>query len=515
MRLTIARKIALAVVAVAILSIGAMAWFTTANLNRGFVAYLNGAQRKDLDKVAELIAQRYAREGNWDWLRHRPAGMREVLARMNPANPLVLPENPRPQPRRDGPPPRAGEPPPVRGYGPQRPPPPPREAAPPPEDEGRAGEPPRPRDPFGFAPRLSVFDADGEPVMGPPHVVDAIEQPILLNGRLIGLLKLRPLRQAAEGNDGAAASAFLRDQINEMLLMAAALIAFAALLATALARHLLRPIPALRNVTARLAQGDFAARAPLLSRDELAELAVHVNEMAQALEASEQQRRQMIADVAHELRTPLTVIRGELEALIDGIRSADQKALESLHGEVLRLNQLVDDLHQLALADAGELHYDWQQLDLAALVRPLLERYRPRAAKAGLDLGWDLPTQPVPVRGDHGRLTQVLINLLENSVRYTDAGGYIVVSMAMADDGHADLWVEDSAPGVPAGTHAHLFERLVRADSARTRTTGGSGLGLAIVKVLVEAHGGSISAGPSPLGGLKIHLRLPLSGEYA
>jgi two-component system sensor histidine kinase BaeS len=276
-----------------------------------------------------------------------------------------------------------------------------------------------------------------------------------------------------------------------------------------LARHLLRPVAALRDVTARLARGQFDARAPLLSRDELAELALHVNAMAEALEKNEYQRRRMLADVSHELRTPLTVIRGELEALIDGIRTADARALESLHAEVLRLNKLVDDLHQLTLADAGDLKFDWQVLAFDELLLPILERFKTRADAAGLALRWSLPSMPVNLEGDAGRLTQVVINLLENSVRYTDAGGSIAATLT-AGASDVELTIDDSAPGVPPGAHANIFERLYRVDSARTRERGGSGLGLAICKMLAEAHGGTISASPSPLGGVRMLLRLPM-----
>ncbi len=324
-------------------------------------------------------------------------------------------------------------------------------------------------------------------------------------------MRLRPLRQAT--NTDKSANLFLRDQLRDILILAVILCGASILLAVWLARHLLRPVAALRDVTARLARGQFDARAPLLSRDELAELALHVNAMAQALEENEHQRRRMIADISHELRTPLTVIRGELEALIDGIRTADARALESLHAEVLRLNKLVDDLHQLTLADAGNLAFDWQQLEFDTLVLALLERFRPRAEAAGLNLTWTLPQRRLTLQGDAGRLTQVIINLLENSVRYTDAGGRIVVTLT-ANASHAELSIEDSAPGVPAGAHASIFERLYRIDSARTRERGGSGLGLSICKMLVEAHGGTISAAPSSLGGVHVLLRLPLHAAH-
>jgi two-component system sensor histidine kinase BaeS len=184
--------------------------------------------------------------------------------------------------------------------------------------------------------------------------------------------------------------------------------------------------------------------------------------------------------------------------------------LESLHVEVLRLNKLVDDLHQLALADAGDLHYARQHIDLAHLVSEVAERFKVRAEKAGLHLLAKMPAQELTVHADTGRLTQVVTNLLENSVRYTDAGGSIVLSLRK-DGKHAELCLEDSAPGVPEGAHVRLFERLYRVDQARSRGRGGSGLGLSICKSLIEAHQGRIVAMPSSLGGLKLLISLPLS----
>jgi two-component system sensor histidine kinase BaeS len=234
--------------------------------------------------------------------------------------------------------------------------------------------------------------------------------------------------------------------------------------------------------------------------------------MAQELEQNDLRRRQMLSDISHELRTPLTVIRGEIEAMQDGIRQAGPEALQSLHAEVLRLNQLVEDLHQLMLADAGELPCHMASIGLGAAILPVLERYRGRAAGAGLALDWQLPSPDLPVRADPGRIGQVLVNLMENSVRYTDRGGAIRVTLS-SEGGSAVLAVDDSAPGVPDGAHRLLFERLYRVDAARQREEGtghGSGLGLAICKALVAAHGGTIEASPSHLGGLQVRITLPL-----
>ena len=522
MRLTIARKIAIAVIAIVILCVVTMAWVTSANLQRGFIAYLNEMQAQDLDQLRDLLAERYRREGNFEWLRRQPRALRDVLDQMKlqiqaepegPRRRRPPPGQPPPPGPDEGPPPRDGNPyggrPPPLDEGGTDPRPRPRADAPPAQAEAPPAEAPPPpgaRDPMGFASRISIIDAEGRVLMGPPDFPPGTERAIVVDGRTVGTMRLRPLRQAT-GAD-ASATGFLREQLREIVWLSAGLILLSVLLASGLARHLLRPVAALRDVTARLARGEFEARAPLLSRDELAELALHVNAMAQALEQSERQRRQMLADMSHELRTPLTVIRGEIEALIDGIRKADPAALDSLHAEVLRLNKLVDELYQLALADAGDLQYDWQRVDLGALLLPVLERYRPRAAAAGLTLDWTL-AQGLTLEADAGRLTQVLINLLENSVRYTDSGGRIVLALAR-QDGIAELTVDDSAPGIPDGAHARVFERLYRVDGARSRERGGSGLGLAICKVLVEAHRGTVCALPSALGGVRTVVRLPL-----
>ncbi|WP_374362885.1 ATP-binding protein [Pseudoduganella danionis] len=500
-RWTIARKLALAITAIVLLCLGTMAWVTNLSLQRGFVSYLNQLQTQDLDQLRVLLEQRYRREGNFEWLRGRPRVLGDLVAEMQPQLQADAADERPPRGRPEG---RRG---PRRGDGPPRTDGPPAYGHPAPPPRPRADPPPNRHDPVGFLSRISIVDADGRNLIGPPDFPPGIERDIKVDGQVVGRMRLLPLRQAS-GSDASAAG-FLRDQLRNIVLLACALLGLAVLAAIWLARHLLRPVAALRDVTAQLARGEFAARAPLLSRDELAELALHVNAMAEALQASEQQRRQQLADVSHELRTPLSVIRGEIEALQDGIRQADTQALASLHAEVLHLNQLVDDLHQLTMADAGDLQYDWQVVELAPLLQPLLLRYQSRARDRGLDLSWQLAPQPLRVRADAGRLTQVLINLLENSLRYTDSGGQIVLTL-LPLGAQAEITLEDTAPGVPAGALGQLFERLYRVDAARTRERGGSGLGLAICRALVQAHGGEISASASVLGGVRMQLRLPL-----
>ena len=500
MRMTIAFKLATAAIVMVVLCLGTMAWVTSRNLEHGFLAYLNDLQSESLDDIRDELSKQYRERGNFDWLRRNPRALAALMDRRHHEERMAEGDaGADPADEQPGPPPRREDPPPTRDGRPAPLPPPPRPGPPPPRNNGEVA------DPLGFGLRLTVFDEEGHPVIGPQNPEPGLVRTIEVDGRVVGRLNLIPVHQLP----GDAARGFVRGQTRDLLWLAAALLVLSALAAVWLARRMLRPVSALRLVTQNIARGKFDVRAPLIGHDELAVLAQHVNTMAEALEANEAQRRKVLADVSHELRTPLSVIRGEIEALQDGVRRADANALESLHGEVLRLNKLVDDLYQLALADSGGLHYHKERLDLAELAFDLAESFQVRAAKAGLRLMTREPGHPLMVRGDPGRLAQVLTNLLENSMRYTDSGGTIVMSLR-AEGVLLELCIEDSAPGVPDGAHRQLFERLYRVDQARSRNRGGSGLGLAICKSLVEAHGGTIVAMPSMLGGVKMLIHLPL-----
>ncbi|MFZ6730990.1 ATP-binding protein [Undibacterium sp. Ji42W] len=498
MRLTIARKLALAITAIVIISISTLAWVTSQNLKSGFIAYLSDLERQDLVRLSNLLAEDYRQNGNFDRFQANRRPMRDLLDQIR--------SQPRPQ-NEDAPPP----PPPRRRQGEgdaedhrdQRPPPPP------PRVQGRAQRdaPPEQRppiDPMNFGQRLSLIDKSGIALIGPGDAPGGSIVPIMLGNEKVGTLRLAPLRQISN----ASAMDFVSVQIRHTLWLALALILVSLAFSLWLARHLLRPLKSLHQVTAKISKGQLDARAEMISQDELGDLARDINSMAQNLERNEAQRSKMLADISHELRTPLTVIQGEVEALMDGVRHITPAALESLHAEVRHINKLVDDLRQLTLADAGELHYQFQAMDLHPMFADLLQRFSLRMAQAGLHLDSQLGNMPAWINADGGRLTQVLSNLLENSIRYTDSGGVILCTLTR-NGALLELGIEDSAPGVPDASHALLFDRLYRADSARNRASGGSGLGLAICKVIVEAHGGRISASASQLGGVKILMQLP------
>jgi len=259
-------------------------------------------------------------------------------------------------------------------------------------------------------------------------------------------------------------------------------IGIAALLAIAvmmtLFRRVFAPVEALTRGARALAGGRLDTRVAVRGRDEVAELASAFNSMAEALEKNEHARRNMVSDVAHELRTPLTNIRAQLEAVQDGVMTADAKWLASVEEDAALLARLVDDLQQLALAEAGQLRLELEDVEIADLVE------RAVSGLAFQNLVVDVPRGLI-VRVDARRMVQVLRNLLVNAIAH--ASQTVRVS-ASANE----IRVADDGPGVPPEHESRIFDRFYRADPSRSRSTGGAGLGLAIAKELVELHGGTI-----------------------
>jgi two-component system sensor histidine kinase BaeS len=326
-----------------------------------------------------------------------------------------------------------------------------------------------------------------------------------VDGTTVGWIGRAPLRRLSTG----AEVSFQQEQLRASWIIAGLAVALAAALALILGRAFVTPVKRLANATHRLAAGNYATRVPVGTRDELGRLAADFNRLAETLERNETLRRRFMADVSHELRTPLAVLSAELEALEDGVRPLTPASLASLRGEVNALGKLVDDLNQLALADVGALAYRKETLVLAPLLEQALDSYRERFAQLGLSVAASVDDTAL-VLADPDRLLQMFRNLLENSTRYTDPGGEIRLA-ARRDGDRVAIDIDDSAPGVPPESLAHLFERFYRVDSSRNRANGGTGLGLAICRSIAEAHGGSIAATHSALGGLRVHISLPLA----
>lgn len=313
-------------------------------------------------------------------------------------------------------------------------------------------------------------------------------------------------------------SAGYTSAVNRSLALGAGAAGLAALIATLfVARRILGPVEALTTAAQTLARGDLSGRVPVQTRDEIGTLARTFNTMADALARQEELRRHMVNDVAHELRTPLTNIRGYLEALRDGIAKPNRAMIESLHEEALLLNHLIDDLQELALAEAGQLRLDRRVTALAPLAEQATTAAHPVAEGRGLTLRTELPSKPVQAEIDPERISQILRNLLSNALTHTPDGGTITLRVCaehqnMECDKEQNgllIQVSDTGLGIAPEHLPFIFDRFYRADRSRTRATGGTGLGLAIVKQLVELHGGRIWAESIVGSGTVISFTLP------
>jgi signal transduction histidine kinase len=309
---------------------------------------------------------------------------------------------------------------------------------------------------------------------------------------------------------GTQENTFLAD-MRQSLWISGGLVAAAALvLAVILARQITRPVRRLAAATADIARGKLDARVENPGDDELGQLGQSFNSMAAVLQRQEEERRSMLADIAHELRTPLSVLRGNLEAMLDGLLEPRHEQLSALHEQSVALSRLIDDLRTLSLAAEGHLELHRQPTDVPELARRVVAEMEPVAHEHNIALSVETPKKLPRLALDSDRIGQVLRNLIDNALRYTPTGGRVSVTVNAQARGVA-VTVADTGTGLAPEDLPHVFDRFYRADGSRTRATGGSGLGLAIVKQLVEAHGGEVWAESEPGRGSVFSFALPLS----
>lgn len=338
-------------------------------------------------------------------------------------------------------------------------------------------------------------------------VQQLVLQPITYQEKIVGYLGLLPGKTVNHVSE----IRFMERQSESFIWIALLMVLLSAGLALLLAYTLGRPLKRIAGAVKALAVGRYDSRLPVESSDELGQLARDFNDMAAALEQSEQARRCWVADISHELRTPLAVLRGELEALQDGIRPLTAEAVDSLLGDVMRLNRLTDDLYQLSLSDQGGLSYRKEHVDPVELLKEDLAALTPEFQNKHMTITWinNLP-DPVSIYADSDRLSQLYRNLLNNSANYTDSHGQLVITVFREAD-NLVLDFSDSEPGVSELELSKLFNRFYRVESSRNRHHGGAGLGLAICSNIIKAHNGSIKAQSSPLHGVTIRIELPIS----
>ncbi len=361
--------------------------------------------------------------------------------------------------------------------------------------------------------RLVLADATGTVVADTANVMVGIHlsdnelkngTPVSPNGRQVGTLLVATLDAPSSP-----INQFRRSVSMSVLVSGGIAGVIALLIGSLLFFQVTRPMRRLSQAAQNIAAGDLSQRVPT-SDDEVGQLARSFNTMAESLQRMEQQRQNMVADIAHELRTPLSVIQGNVEAMLDGVLPASPEELESIHQETVLLNRLISDLRTLSLAEAGQLALDKQPLDLGQVVTRVAEKYCLRAEEQSVALSVQVAQNLPQVSADAGRMEQVLVNLTENALRYgaSDVGGQVTLG-ARAVPGGVEAWVSDTGPGIAPEDLPHVFERFWRSGKSRNRQAGGSGIGLAVVKQLTEAHDGRVSVESAPGQGATFRIVLP------
>ena len=469
MRFSLSTKLFSAIFAAVLLVVFTITVAVAVNMRAGFSTYLLNVEMARLDDLrAALSLDSEAAEG-WPQLTDPAEWARFIEVRSN------LVEVPRPPP--------------------------------PPFDSDRP-PPPHQRDPMQPGERLSLLRPDGSVVAGP---LPGSERAVFSNlsapdGSLLGYLRL----SVPYGAGVPADQLFRASQVHAFAVILMIGVLLSGLAAWLLTRNFMRPIEAIGTGLARLASGQYGTRLMVDRSDALGKLMADHNALAESLTIAREREQNWITDTSHELKTPLALLRAEIEALQDGVRSVTPDALARLHAGTMRLSQLVSDLNQSLTADTGANVLAVRRVvDLTGLVREAVSAMRPRAD--GFVITVDAST-PHPVSGDPVRLRQVIDNVLENSLRYTAAPGRIILTCAKQGSA-CRLTIEDTAPGPKASDLPRLFERFYRAESSRARVFGGSGLGLAICRSIIVAHGGTIAADLSNLGGLLITVTVPLVEE--
>ena len=470
---SIRTKLLLLMIIANALMVAGMMTLNSIQFSRSFTEYITQLESRRLQPLVSGIAKEYESEQNWDWLRWNNLKFQQMLRQS------FTPPEIRDAERPKGPPP---------------------------------GHPP-PAGPPKFFDQLSVRDAKTNVILLGRMQSESVEKiwlPVTAqNGETIAYVGFAPRLRINNDFD----NVFRQKQQRDLAYIGLLGVLIAAALAVPFSSWLVRPIKKLTHAVQQMASGDLSVSVDEDRQDELGQLAMDFNRLATILEKNLLDRQQWVSDIAHELRTPVAIFMADIEAAQDGVRQVNGQWLENMHQQIERLSRLVNDLHQLSQSDSGTLNYRFETLDFRSLVEAACERAEHAGREQGLRVQCQLPEAATLIRGDDTRLSQLLNNLLQNTLRYTDSSpsqpGELAVMLQCAGKNAILTW-QDSSPGVSTTDLGKLFERLYRVDESRSRDSGGAGLGLAIVQNIVIAHEGSIRASHSDLGGVKITMTLPL-----
>lgn len=455
--------------------------FNSWSFNRGFDNYLNRSQSKSLEALASTLAEAYTETDSWDWIVDNDSQWRRITGYAM---------------RRIG------------GDG----------------ENDRESSPTRSRkSESGVSSQETLLnESSGKRPRRPPHpiilantdkqaLVGKIKGnrnvawfPIKVDNDTVGYLGYAP----NNGIPGQLEQVFVSQQKKNLALVSLLMVLVSALLAALLAARIVKPVVTVSQAMGEINRGDYEQRVDTSRKDELGDLSRDVNQLAHTLEQSRIARRNWIAEISHELRTPVAILQGEIEAIEDGIRAFDNTSLKSLQAETTRLSRLIQDLHDLSLSDLGALEYQMAPMNIEDLIKERINSSEAQRAETGISIDLITNTSSTDILGDAQRLGQLIDNLLQNSLRYTDPNGKIVIELDRSNK-HLQIRWFDSSPGLKDEDLPKIFDPLFRAEKSRNRNNGGAGLGLTITSKIVSAHQGTISAKHSSLGGLEITILIP------
>ena len=365
------------------------------------------------------------------------------------------------------------------------------------------------RPPLDLNDGYAIFDANNFLVVG--HYIDDLDynkMAITVDQVNIGWLMSPKRKQITDGFE----LDFIEQQQSYLWLIALITMLLVILITLPLARHLAEPIKKIILGMHKLTQGNYQQHIDIKRKDELGELSRDFNELALTLYENDSARKRWLANISHELRTPVAILRGELEAILDGVRALEKQNIESANDEVKHLQNLIDDLQLLTSADIGGMHYRKQSLDVALWLTSETPKYTSYLAAANIKLEVKKQQGEYFAFVDPTRLCQLFENIMNNCIKYSMASIVRLSWSVIGDESqqYITIIVEDNGVGVAEHHLAQLFESLYRVENSRNRQTGGSGLGLSICSHIVNAHQGSIKAAKSELGGLAVIIKLPL-----
>ena len=357
-------------------------------------------------------------------------------------------------------------------------------------------------DHLGLSSRLSLYDAKQQFILGEPSENPVSYRPIMVNCAVVGYLGLRPVLD----QDDALSINFFSNQKRYLFLIYILTLITSLVAALLLATYFRKPIQRLLNATRELTKGNYQHQVKVNRNDELGDLSTEINQLAVILDQHENSRRQWVADTSHELKTPLAVLQAQIEAMQDGIRKPTPEHFASMLAQVSSLKKLTQDLADLAQAEAQQLKFYFTEVDPWSVILQEVEHFKPKFEQANLNIL--IQGQGTDLQLDVDRFKQIMVNLLSNSIRYTNAGGEVQIH-SIEDEKSWSVIVDDSPLGLTDDQLANLGQRFYRVDDSRTRSTGGTGLGLALSGKIAQGLGGTLSFDHSPLGGLRCKLTFP------